>query len=225
METEQLTKEIEELKKQKKSLVEKREKIGNDFEQSEECKILNGEILKLDKEGDEFSREVYRINGEINLKFLNTDSSPSWSTIFGKNIHSEVINAIKQTFDFKRLTGSTIEEIVQKMIYHQRQIDEKRKGLEEKRDNLNLKKTNKQSEKYDLKNELTKTITNEIQELSESIDKKEEELIRIKLEEGEDVKKEELQNPYLKKQALNRYREDCEHNFIKVFEKLKWQER
>lgn len=222
MKTEQLTKEIEELKKQKKSLVEKRDKIENNFEQSEECKTLDEEINKLNKEEDGFRDKVYKIEEDITLKFLTTGSNnPSWSTTYGKNILPEVIEAIKQTFDFKRLSGSTIEDIVRRMIYHQKQIDEKRKEFEEKRHNINIEKNRKQSEKYDLQNELTKTITNGIQELSEFIDKKEEELISIKLEEGKDVKKAELQNPYLKKQALNRYREDCEHDFIKVFEKLK----
>ena len=50
METKQLTKEIEELKKQKESLIDKRSKIEDDFEQSEKWKILSEEINKLEKD-------------------------------------------------------------------------------------------------------------------------------------------------------------------------------
>ena len=218
---EQLIKEIEELKKQKESLIEKRDKIENDFEQSEKYKTLSEEINKLEEEEKGFSKEIQKIDEDINFKFLTEDSTyPSWSSTYEKNIHPEIINAIKQTFDFKRLSGSSIETIVRNLINHQKSIDEKRKELREKEDKLSIEGNNKESEKWELKNELTRDAQKEINDLHNLIEEKEKELVRIKLDEGKEIKKEELQTPYLKKQVLNEYREECEHNFIKVFEKL-----
>ncbi len=222
MDTKKLTKEIEELKKEKNSLVEKRNKIGDDFDNSKKYKTLNIERGRLDSKTDRLRNEIEKIDEDIRFNFLINDSrSPSYSTTYGENIKLEVISAIKQTFDFKRLSGSTIESIVRRLINHKQQNNEKRNELKEEINNLSFEEDKIDTKISRLRSELIGALENKIYDLSCSINDKEEELVKIKLDEGKEVKKEELQNPYAKKKVLNEYRENCEQDFIKVFEKLK----
>ncbi len=216
-----LEKEIKDLNIQKDSLATDRNKKDDEIRNSQEYKKITSRHEKLDKDSGKVYEDLKTLENEIKSRFFDIHdswTSPSWSTTYGKNIYDMVISAIKRTFDFKRLSGSTIESITRNMFNYE--IDNDERVIEKKRIKKEI-----EVKIWRIREELDTLLKNGTEEIQTKISKilgeiriKEEEVISLKLLQGKDVKSKDLNNPYLKKSVQRDYRLECEEKFMKVFE-------
>ena len=221
---EELKKQIEELQSQSTKLNEEIQTKRKEIEASEEYLQLSKKIDELGKREQDYDQKTIERKNLIASEFILTESDsrntmPSYSQTFGKNIHDEVIKAIRKTFDFKRLSGSSIESIVSSMIDYKERNDKKLIQLKEKSKEISIE--NRQiSENMQTLSNFLKELEKKYQSLINQIHQKKTQIANVVLIHGEgtmqDLKDVDV-GFYTKKRSLEEYREECLRNFKKVF--------
>lgn len=225
---ETLKTEIAQLEKGLEGIAKRREAKHKEIENSEEYKALKVKYAELDKKVDSLYKQTQKRNIEIASEFVEQSNehlyvSPSWSKTYDENIHSNVILAIKKTFDWKKLSGSAIEGIVTKLINGRRAEDETIKKLNESTSEASFERGNVGGEQQKLMTP-EKDIDSEHYQCLQKIDELKKELARFLLHKEDSSSKEikeatEL-GSYTKKQVLEEYREQCILQSKKVLENL-----
>ena len=220
---------IETIKQEFAELIKERDEIirlldlkEKEIKNSDEYKKAEKEHQRLEKESDKLYDGIRNKENSIKEEFLHNIGgyyeSPSYSKAYGININPEVIDAIKKTFDFKRLSGSAIESIVQKMMRH-KQIESKEiKSLEDEKRKIDAEKERFYNELSEIESKYTKELNQKLNANNLERREKEQQLALLQMNEGEKI--EDVPN-YVKKNVLEKYRRECENNFMKVFENLK----
>ena len=210
--------ELVELKKKNVELIMKLNVKIDEIKNSIEHEKLEEEMEKSIKESNEFVKKISNKEYLIENKFLNGfQNMPCYFTNYGSNIKPEVINAIKKTFNFNSLSGSAIESLVIKMMDYKISESEEIKKLKEKKEEIDLQVSGLCSKLSNFECEYQKGFDYKINEIEREIVNKEKELALLQLQEGEKI---ENVPKFVKKRVLEDYSEQCENNFMKVFEVL-----
>lgn len=225
---EELKKEIKELETQSNKLNEEIIDRRKAVEGSKEYIQLSKEVQNFEKKSSDYNKKITERKKLIAGDFIVVEPDshyprPSYSQTFGRNIHSDVIKAIKKTFDFERLSGSAIESIVSEMISYKQKDDKKLMQLYEEQIKNNLGANRVSNEMNKIMDRSVKDLEDNRNKLFNQIQQKRTLIADAVLTHGEGTR-EDLKDTgvsfYTKKRSLEEYRMECIQNFKKVFDNM-----
>jgi hypothetical protein len=182
-------------------------------------KELEKEYKDIEKQSNKLNEQENKKIAKIKAEFLDGNvhhnSYPYWqSDRWHKNINLEVISAIKKVFQWNKLAGSNVENIVNRMISDRIQNNKKIKLLRDTKQQNRIKsdKIYEKQKKLLAKSDEHFNRFHTLQAEKTAIEKQ---IAELSIEQQNSKSLKEV-GKYARRRALQLYRSECETNYRKV---------